>query len=217
MDLVFLQEVAQTNTKSFVFSKVKDDNYALSLIKILQSKGKDYYLEYLPFKQSFGIYDEGLAILSSRPIKMRSSILISTVDDYLDWKTRYILSVSVDGIENVVFSTTHFGWSDGKEVFENQFEKAINSFESGIKGIIAGDFNISPESSEYKKIRNSDWHDLLQNEVEPTFKGDEVNEQSNRRIDYFISNYNVDVLHHEILFQEYPVSDHYGVYIEVEL
>lgn len=217
IDIIFLQEVAQTRG-----SLISEDNYALSLINLLSIKGHNYKLYYEGFKKSFDIYEEGLAVISRFELIPKKSQLISKTDNYDDWKTRKILSFDLEEFkERITIATTHFGWSDGYEVFEEQFDEGGKCLDKQNLVILAGDFNVSPESKEYNYIIDKGWVDLSNDDSDfynrPTFKGDNNSNEGGTRLDYIMTNKLVEVIEKSILFTENCVSDHYGLYMCINI
>lgn len=222
IDIAFLQEVAQTQCNQPIEDfPINDDNYAVKLKDLLAEKGLTYYLQYVPIKESFGIYDEGVAILSKYPLELYNATCISRTTDYANWKKRVVLTCKSNISNKEIFlATTHYGWSDGYEVFENQFDESVKAIEDKDISILAGDFNVIPDSKEYKHIKNSKFIDSF-NDTDyfnkPTFRGDELTKDKQVRIDYIMTNKNIKVLDKKILFIDDRVSDHYGVYAKIVL
>jgi len=222
MDIIFLQEVAQTQKNPIHSTTVKTDNYGLVLQQLLKNMNKIYYLYFEPIKQSFGKYDEGVAFLSKHPITYSQSKIISKTNDYNDWKMRKILVYYLPlETQKIYLATTHFGWSDGYEVFEEQVDQALLVLPKQDFTIIAGDFNITPQSKEYRYILEKGLLDVFQDDPiyfkKPTHKEHMDIHTTGTRIDYIMTNQKVELLDKEILFIDQPVSDHFGVYIEIKL
>ncbi len=221
-DIIFLQEVAQSMTLPILTKSIKEDNYGYAIQQELNKLGNTYNFYYEPIKESFGCNDEGLGILSKEPLKFLSSNHISKTIDYGNWKTRKVLAYELDTkTKKIALATTHFGWSDGYEVFEDQFALATEKFADADLVILAGDFNIVADSKEYKYIINKGWNDVFHMNSEyrnaPTFRGDDVTKFKQRKIDYIMTNQEVKLLNQKILFIEDRVSDHYGVFAEIEV
>ncbi len=216
IDIVLLQEVAQTRSKGFIV----EDNYGLTLQTLLEELGIKYYYYFEPIKESFGKYDEGVAILSRVPLKHVKSCFLSKSTDYSNWKTRKLLVYEFDSEKTIFLATTHFGWTDEIEVFEDQFGIANELLIKEQFAILAGDFNVTPNSKEYNHIKEKGWNDLFDNEDYrdfPTFKSDDANSITEQRIDYILTNFLPVIIKQEILFTEEMVSDHYGVFCEIEI
>lgn len=216
-DVVFLQEVAQTQS----LKGIENDNYGMTLKRLLEEKEKQYHFYYEAIKDSFGKYDEGIGILSKHELRFRAAEYISKTRDYDNWKTRKILIMEdQDQLSGILFATTHFGWSDGYEVFEEQFETASRLFPMDRIVILAGDFNISSTSKEYDYIIQRGWYDIFSEDEAlkhaPTFLGDNVALFENVRLDYILSNKPLKLLRGKILFMDQRVSDHFGVFAEIE-
>ena len=216
IDIVFLQEVAGSISET----NMSEDNYGFVLQRLLEEEGEHYDFHFQAIKKSFSKYDEGIGILSKHPLLFSISKTISKSQSYDNWKTRKILAYRLkDEQENILVATTHFGWSDGYEVFEEQFDLATKDFSDTDLIIVAGDFNISPGSKEYRHIIEKGWLDIFESSDisnEPTFIGDTVNHMKLSRIDHMVTNRPVRLLNAEILFKDIVVSDHYGLYAEID-
>jgi maltose 6'-phosphate phosphatase len=221
VDVILLQEVAQSKTGKIVFDDVKEDNYGYKLKQDLAIAGVNYYYHYKFGNQAFGLYDEGLAILSKTKLTNKNHFFISKTIDYNNWNTRIIVSAkTMIEDEEIVFTSAHLGWSDGVEVFEDQVDILMDNLNSNEVNIIGGDYNISPGSKEYNHFVSKGYIDLFfNNEKEyyniPTHISDIDQKDGSSRIDYVMSNKDVEVKSRKILFTNNLVSDHYGILIEI--
>ena len=122
-DIIALQEVNQTinctpvpeNELTGFYPcqssvRITKDNHAYHIIKILNEKNINYYWTWLPLKNGYGKFDEGLAVLSLKPILKTDTFLISNNDDYENWKTRKVLGILTDDKKN---GFTAFIWAGG--------------------------------------------------------------------------------------------------------
>jgi len=221
IDIIFLQEVAQTQTNPIVLGDIRNDNYGYTLQTLLAKEQKTYYLYYEKIKQSFGIYDEGVAILSKYELTFHQAKRISRTIDYNNWKARKILSCMLPLEHTQIYlATTHFGWSDGFEVFEDQVDLAYDVINHETLSIIAGDFNVQPDTKEYQHILSTGLIDVFAQDPEyfdkPTHISNIDVHTESRRIDYIMTNKPVRLIEREILFTTELVSDHYGVYAKIE-
>lgn len=217
IDIICFQEVSQKRFENNLYQKeINKDNYGLIIKNILLKKyNKKYFYYYESIKRSFDVLDEGVAVLSKYNLKLILSKVISKTTDYNNWKKRKILAYKIENIdEDIIISTTHFGWSDEEESFENQFMLATKSLYNLSLVILAGDFNIKYLSKEYKFVKNKGWFDLFEDNLEyiqePTFEGEEKS-----RLDYFFTNKKVKILDQDIVFKNKRVSDHFGVYVVI--
>jgi len=216
IDIIFLQEVAQTKSKA----KLVEDNYGLSLQTLLEAYGQKYNLYFEPIKESFGIYDEGVAIMSKDTLEFCLFEYISKTRDYSNWKSRKILVYQTTSNTKVLLATTHFGWTDEYEIFEEQFDLADHFLKDKKNVVLAGDYNITPESKEYKHILNKGWKDLFDDDKyfdSKSFRGDSSTLNKEVRIDYFMFKGKANGLDRKVLFIDQRVSDHYGLYCEIEI
>ena len=111
LDVVALQEVNQTASAGIIPDvmlagykrcmdfglPVREDNHAKEVVEALREKGVYYYWTWLSAKIGYGKYDEGMALLSKKPIMRVKQFLISQTDDYDNWKTRKILGMQTEG------------------------------------------------------------------------------------------------------------------------
>ena len=101
-DIVALQEVNQSQNASVIpdvmlpgyvrcsgFDRqIRSDNHALILAEILRGMDCYYYWTWISAKTGYGKYDEGMALLTRKPVVRVRQHLISRTDDYENWKTR---------------------------------------------------------------------------------------------------------------------------------
>ena len=178
-DIVALQEVNQSQNASVIpdvmlpgyvrcsgFDRqIRSDNHALILAEILRGMDCYYYWTWISAKTGYGKYDEGMALLTRKPVVRVCQHLISRTDDYENWKTRKMLGVQVDGCEDWFF-TVHMGWwNDEEEPFKGQWdcmEKLFRDYRKEDSAIwLMGDFN-SPDNVRdqgYDLVTGSGWKD----------------------------------------------------------
>lgn len=250
-DVVALQEVNQTAEAGMIPDvmlpgykrcmefelPVREDNHAKAVVEALRNKGVYYYWTWLSAKIGYGKYDEGMALLSKKPIERVRQCLLSQTDDYENWKTRKMLGIQFEGCEDWFF-TVHMGWwNDEEEPLKKQWEK-IEQFvqEQKIKGKtiwLMGDFNSLDDVKKegYELICESGWKDTYKL-AEQKDSGITVEEEidgwreedgrekakKSKRLDYIFCNKEKHILLSNVICNgtNYPVvSDHYGVVIEV--
>jgi maltose 6'-phosphate phosphatase len=205
-----------------VLKNIKKSNYGYRLLQLLKQENRQYFYYFEPIKSSFGKYDEGVAILSKFPLQNIESFYLSKQTNYASWKTRKALSGTIQlGYRHLQFITTHLGWTDEVEVYEDQFSALQTKIKKDHICLIGGDFNITPKSSEYTNIISSDLYDLYglnpKHLFDPTHQADIDIHQGKTRIDYIFCNQQLEVLDRKILFEKPSVSDHFGVYLEIKL
>ena len=247
-DLIALQEVNQSiNAKEIKDEKlfircsdfnrpVRMDNHALAVVEGLRKLGICYYWTWISAKIGYDKYDEGMAILSKKPIVKVEQHLISQVNDYTNWKTRRMLGVQLEGSSDW-FYTVHMGWwNDTEEPFKNQWDKIETVAKSKKDSPIwlMGDFN-SPDDimgEGYQLICNRGWMDTyhlaykkdngitVEEEIDGWKDSDNRGcNKKEKRLDYIFCNKKRKIKSSYVFCngKAYPiVSDHYGVYIEVE-
>ncbi len=222
IDIIFLQEVAQHLDSQAINDKVKDSNYAYQLQQLLRQKGEEYILYFEPIKESFGKYDEGVALLSKHILHDVKSNYISKCTEYNYWRTRKMIKGDFNRVDKTIsFVSTHLGWTDNYENFEDQIERLVAHLDNNNVLIIAGDFNVSPKTNEYGHILSKGLIDLYGSNPKHLFDSTHIKDmdlhKGSTRIDYLFANMHLEVLNREILFTKDRVSDHYGVYIEIRL
>lgn len=245
-DIVGLQEVNQSikspirpsvMLKGYTRCKgysgvVRMDNHAARIAELLLENGLVYYWTWIPVKIGYGIYDEGIAMFSSRPILETQQCPTSRVQDYQNWKTRKILGIRTEHDENTWYYTVHMGWWDDEdEPFKNQWDKAEDALKEEKKVWVMGDFNSPAQVRDegYDYVKNHGWNDSYCM-AEAQDSGDTVEgvidgwrekgvSGSGMRIDHIWSKHKVKVKSSQVVFngKQYPViSDHYGVMIIIE-
>ena len=216
---------------------IRKDNYAALVASRLRQAGIDCYWVWLPVKRGYDKFDEGVAILSlGRRIRCVDQFPISRVNDYNNWRTRAVLGVQLEGLEDW-FYCLHMGWwNDGSERFLDQW-RILNSCIAAKRMCgnvwLMGDFNapdVVPGQS-YEHIMASGWIDTYKaahrKDDGITVPGpiDGWRDLQNReitegmRLDYIWCSQRKEILSSRILFngqKEPVVSDHYGVLIEVK-
>lgn len=214
---------------------VKADNFAADVAMALRRFGVEVHWVWLPIKIGYGKYDEGVAVLSlGREIRAIDTIPISKANDYQNWRTRKVLGVRLEGLEDW-FYTVHMGWwDDAQEPFLHQW-RVLNSCIASkrICGPVwlMGDFN-APDCAvgeSYDTIRNSGWNDTFlladHRDTGITVPGiidgweNRVKNAAGMRLDYIWCSDSLPVIQSRVVFNgnNYPViSDHFGVLIETK-
>ena len=249
-DIIALQEVNQTCDAEVLepeqlegqypvpgCMRIRADNHAAQVAQRLWRAGVECYWAWIPIKLGYGKYDEGVAILSlGRPIRCVDQFPISRINDYHNWRTRAVLGVQVEGIEDW-FYTVHMGWWDDEvERFLDQW-KTLNCciMSKRMCGTVwlMGDFN-APDSihgQSYEHIVASGWVDTFKTahiaDSGITVPGviDGWREQlagkhtQGMRLDYIWCSRKKEIRSSRVAFNgthEPVVSDHFGVMIDVK-
>lgn len=249
-DIIALQEVNQTAAAELMdvemlegqypipgCMQIRTDNHAAMVAYLLRQAGIDCYWAWLPIKRGYDKYDEGLAILSlGRKIRCVDKFPISKVNDYQNWRTRAVLGVQVEGL-NDWFYTVHMGWwDDASERFLDQW-KVLNCCIASKRMCgqlwLMGDFN-APDAvrgQSYDHIIACGWYDTYIlagcKDSGITVPGviDGWQEKLNgrdldgMRLDYIWCSRKCEVRKSRVVFngqREPVVSDHFGVMIETK-
>ncbi len=241
-DIIALQEVNQTSDESSLSDKfltgytqcqsaipLKKDNHAYRVVKLLLEKNINYYWTWLPIKNGYDKYDEGLAILSKKEILETDTVLVSCINDYNNWKTRKILGI-YSGDE--WFYSVHLGWWDDKsDPFSDQWSRLSKHLTGKENVWLMGDFNNCAEirNEGYDLIKNSGWQDTFEIAREKddgitvgtVIDGwkDKITDTNGMRIDFIWTNSENRIERTNVIFNgknEPVISDHYGVMITVK-
>lgn len=245
-DIIALQEVNQTmsrpearipETWGYIPCKgneisVRTDNHGLVLSRLLARAGCPYCWTWAPAKVGYGIYEEGLAVFSRRPVDDTVQFFISQSRDFHNWKTRKMVGVRA---HKMWFYTVHMGWwEDEEEPFSAHWDRALEEIGSrtrpGETVWVMGDFNspagIKGEGWEYVKAAGwKDTYELAREKDGGITVGKVIDGWRERlagtegmRIDYIFCSRQVTVDKSEVICNDSnyeAVSDHYGVMITV--
>ena len=249
-DIIAMQEVNQTADAELMdlemlegqypipgCMKIRRDNHAAQVAYRLRQAGIECYWAWLPIKLGYGKYDEGVAILSlGRKIRCVDKFPISRVNDYRNWRTRAVLGVQVEGVEDW-FYTVHMGWwDDDSERFLDQWNMLSSCIATKrCYGTIwlLGDFNAPDRvlGQSYEHIVACGWVDTYQiaqyKDSGITVPGiiDGWREKlidknvEGMRLDYIWCSRRKEVFSSRVVFngmKEPVVSDHFGVMIQVK-
>jgi len=232
-DVICLQEINQLldssvakETPNYValpgMPPIHKDHYVLLLVNYLKQQGQSYHWSWAYNHIGYDIYNEGVAILSKKPIKVKD-VLISQVDDERDFHTRRALvgRTMVDGKEVAVVSL-HMSW------FGKGFESEWAALETELKAlemplILLGDFNNPTDLEGYQLIEASslglqDSHKVAakvfgDHSIVADIDGWEDNKES-YKVDHAFTTKEFEVISSEITFEggyAPVVSDHYGL------
>lgn len=208
---------------------IHSDNHVANVAQMLHKRGINYHWTWLPVKLGYEKYDEGLAILSKLPIIETDSFLISSCQDYNNWKTRKALGIKT--ASNKWFYTVHMGWwNDKEEPFKYQWEKLNEHLKNRGLVLLMGDFNSRADvrNEGYDCVLNSGWFDTYTQAqtkdngftVEEAIDGwKDNNDTKQMRIDYILSNQKTAINSSKVIFNgvnEKIVSDHYGIIIDCD-
>ena len=216
---------------------IRADNHAAQVARRLRQLGLNCYWAWIPVKLGYGRYDEGVAVLSlGRPIRSVDAFPISRINDYRNWRTRAVLGIRVEGLEDWFYSV-HMGWWDDElERFLDQWKRlnccVMSKRMCGTVWLL-GDFNV-PDSitgQGYDQVASSGWFDTFKIArsrdsgitVSGTIDGwrEKPADQKEKgmRLDYIWCSRKKEILSSRVVFngeREPVVSDHFGVLIDVK-
>lgn len=243
-DVVALQEVNQSVSceiipqsqfpRYFSCDKkacIRADNHLLNVIRLLEKKGANYYWTYIPIKNGYERFDEGIGVMSLSPIVSAHVFTVSQTDDYDNWKRRKILGVKTEEFSKQWFYSVHYSWwGDEQEPFKNQWERTLLKIKSESCVWLMGDFNSPPDvrAESYDFVENSGFFDSFKlaktKDSGETIGGvidgwkDKIKETNGMRIDQIWCNKKKKIKSSKVIYngENYGiVSDHYGVMIEL--
>ena len=249
-DIIAMQEVNQTADAELMPEAmlagqypvpgsvtVRMDNHAANIAYRLRQAGLECYWAWLPIKLGYDKYDEGVAILSiGKPIRCVDKFPISRIVDYHNWRTRAVLGVQVEGLEDWFYSL-HMGWWDEDENGFLEQWKILSSCIASKRMCgpvwLLGDFN-APDAipgESYSHMVGCGWiatYQIAQTKdsgitVPGIIDGWREKLQDRQvdgmRLDYIWCNQAKEVLSSKVMFNGTTapvVSDHFGVMIEVK-
>lgn len=242
--IIALQEVNQTCCEAVVSENelmryyssissviIRENNHVYNVVKRLSDKGIEYYWTWIPIKNGYRKFDEGIALMSLSPILETKVINVSDIDDYYNWKTRKIIGIRTEAFPDMWFFSVHFGWwDDQEEPFKKQWKKAEKFFEQCDTVWVMGDFNNPADIRDegYDMLQALSWYDtynLAQQKDNGITVGqvidgwrDKVCRIDGMRIDQIWCNKEKNIKSSKVIFNgvNHPVvSDHYGVLIEI--
>lgn len=244
VDVIALQEVCQTREAGIVSQEeihgyvpaggeavIRQDNYAWQLLRRLEDKGRQYHWIWENIKIGYGIFDEGLALVSKFPIEKAEAYYLSDSRDYQNWKTRKAIAANIhtEG-QRAWFACAHMGWwQDEDEPFAGQMDRLQEEL-SGKDGnvYLMGDFN-SPaheRGTGYDYVKKYGWLDtwtLAGNDGHPVtvpgkIDGWDDGAAGGLCIDYIWSKYPAEAVSSRVVFsgeKEPVISDHFGILAEI--
>lgn len=249
-DLIAMQEVNQTIESPEIdpaflegqfpvpgYVVIREDNHAAQVVDRLRKKGIECSWTWLPIKRGYGIYDEGVAIISlNRKICDVDCFPVSKSNDYENWRTRKVMGVRLEGMDDWFYSV-HLGWwNDPAEPFLHQW-KVLNSCITSkrICDVIwlMGDFNAPTcfQGESYDTISASGWYDTytlaeskddgitVPGVIDGWRKRMKDGKSHGMRLDQIWCSRKKPVVSSRVLFngcREKAVSDHFAVMIEIK-
>ena len=135
-------------------SAIHQDNFALCLVEKLAEAGLDYHWSWAYNHIGFDIYNEGVAILSRKPIAPKE-ILVSEENDPRDYHTRKVLLVETE-VEGKLMTITscHLSWWDkGFQGEWSKLEEELLKVKTPL--VLMGDFNNPVDYEGYQHILKS--------------------------------------------------------------
>jgi len=227
VDVVAFQESAQLKSAPILVDDIREGNSTEIIAKIL---GDSYHYFWSLCHDSFGKYEEGETLLSRLPMGELESRYVSKGVEKSQWNSRVVSKAVIDFHgKSINFISCHLSQAiEESERFEFQFANLHKMIqESHLPTIFLGDFNIPDSSKEYQSVLKQGYYDLyaeyclgLGKKPEYTI-GEYIDgwqhSSSAKRIDYIFSNTLFKVVRGEVIFSDDRVSDHCGIFIEIEV
>lgn len=232
IDVIALQEVNQpvlgdvisTSSPISVNYPIKNGNYILKVLEYLKKSSHNYYSIWYGFKKSYGMYEEGVGIITRLPVKNAEYLLLSSGRENPEWKRRCAVGIATPYGN---FYSTHMGWwQDKDEPFLEQWER-LKAAVCGKSAFIMGDFNAESDvkGEGYDLVTADGFYDtycLAESRDDGFTVADKIDgwqTDRRKRIDYIFSNSPLRVINSAVIFdgKNYAkISDHFGVVIEIE-
>lgn len=231
VDVICLQEVAQPRESAFINEDMhlREGNAAQLIAQMIHAISGRAYAVYYSFAHYY--YDkeeEGVAILTRLPVVAWKEHIIS--DEKIDYTIHRRTAIEIHLENNLSINSAHLGIATG----EVKVSPALAQFQclsqavAGDTQFFFGDYNIPDTTDEYQHIVRNGYVDLFgegayQNPkfvTTPEVLDGWRNEKKAKRIDYGFSNCKIDVKEARVIFNGHddaPISDHYGLYFDVEL
>ena len=223
--IVAFQEVAQHRHASLLDGRIRVDNAGhLILQRLNQLSDQCYTMHWDWSHYGWDVYEEGVAVLSSFPVVDLSSKYVSQSSSKEYWKSRKIIRAGIKLNEEVVdVFSCHTGWyHDQDEPFAGQLDSLCALVqERPNRSLIMGDFNNGAGTPGYDLLTEQfiDLFPLGSKEAGYTFRGGIAGwggNETGQRIDYVFTDQSVSSVKAEVVFESEPVSDHFGVMMELE-
>lgn len=229
-DIIAMQEVNQSvdkkavsNLKRYVpcdsLAVIREDNHVYNAALCL----KDYFWTWLPIKNGYSKFDEGIALMSRSPIIKTDVLTVSGICDYNNWKTRKLVGICTEEYPGEMFYSVHYGWwNDTQEPFEKQWKNTVSHLPKDKTVWLMGDFNNPSDvrNEGYDLIKKSGWYDSASEEyftAHSKIDGWNSDKDTGMRIDFIFCKKKQNFLYSKPIFdgKNYSViSDHFGVYAE---
>lgn len=229
-DVIALQEVNQSISAELLYGDIKSDNFGIVLLQELKKIGiADYSFVWSFSHLVYGIYEEGVAILTKHPILAEDSFFVSQSTDISYWKTRKIVGVQIDcqGIP-LSFYSCHMGWwTDEEEPFKLQADSLLQQAKKDAPLFLMGDFNNSASLSGegYDYLISHGLYDTYglagYKDQGTTVEGKIAGWHDNKhdlRIDLVLTDTPFQVLSSKVIFNgrnKSIISDHFGVEVDL--
>ncbi len=218
------------------YVKIRKDNHAATVAKRLNDVGIECYWAWLPIKLGYDKYDEGVALMSlGRPITAMDRFPISHSTDYNNWRTRAVLGIQVQGMQDWFYSVHMGWWGEKDENFQDQWKKlqcCIASKRMCNPIWLLGDFN-APDmvrGESYDLVTHWDWIDTYQTAshkdcgitvpgVIDGWRDKLPKDAAGMRLDYIWCSEKKEIQSSRVVFnglKEPIVSDHFGVMVEIK-
>lgn len=249
-DLIAMQEVNQTIEAPQIdpeflqgqfpvpgYVVIREDNHAAQVVSRLRREGIDCSWAWLPIKRGYDVFDEGVAIISlNRKICDVDCFPVSKSNDYENWRTRKVMGVRLEGMDDWFYSVHMGWWNDPVEPFLHQW-KVLNSCIASKRICdpvwLMGDFNAPTcfQGESYDTVSASGWFDtyILAGEKDDGITVPGVIDGWHRRmaesksygmrLDQIWCSHKKEILSSRVLFNGFPdepVSDHFAVMIEIK-
>ncbi len=232
-DVVAMQEVNQLMTSPVVYSDIREDNYGWILLnKIAEYSDTTYYYHWSNSHIGYGIYDEGIGILTKHELKNTDDFYCTRSHTVRSVSSRKIISAEIEYKGHIMeFYSCHMNLptNEDEDMIDNIRTVMDRNRKKNIIKVLMGDFNTDAisASEDYEKIKGQDLYDTYEM-AEEKDNGVTVSKnihgwdshKGEKRIDYIFVDSEVKVKSSKVIFNginKPVVSDHYGVEVEIDI
>ncbi len=234
-DIIALQEINESLDMgdplptSLSPAPSREDNFAGLVMQRLAEEGLRYHMTWLPIKCGYGIYREGVALLSRLSILEIDVCEVSQTHDPQNWRKRAVLGART---EQGWFYSVHLGrWDDSLDPFAEQWRRLSEHLKSKSGTVfLLGDFNAPAEKrgEGYDLVRSEGFYDSHKRArkkedfptILPLIDGwQDIEGTVPCRIDHIFCNKSISVTECKSIFDGRDgeiLSDHFGVLAEYE-
>lgn len=239
VDVLALQEINQTQGAAPALDErlraagyvplegkapLREDNFALRLCERLRRTGKTWCFVFSAAHNSYGRFEEGVALLTRLPAGRPFAADLSGDPEMDNWKSRVACGLAIG---DALYISVHTGfWNDVEAPFSRQWATLEAALPADVPVFVMGDLNqpahVHGEGFDYLSAHG--WHDAyaqakLRDDgftVGGTIDGWRSAKDEPRRLDYILCSRPFSPARCEVVLRgREAISDHYGVCVHL--